>query len=147
MGRKFEYAPGSHLFWFELSLPVVSRQFRPSMTILAASAAFRRGLGVSAADLLGRRGRRCRRNRVESANSLRCRRQAAPLFNSFAGPLRRTISAYFSRYLEARWSLWITIRRLVGSLALVGNARSDERYTSDISLDVHWRTDPHRPTD
>src|ERR1700722_11642859 len=44
---------GSHLFWFELSLPVVSRQFRPSMTILAASAAFRRGLGVSAADSLG----------------------------------------------------------------------------------------------
>src|ERR1700722_3200589 len=35
----------------------------------------------------GRRGRRCRRSRVESANSLRCRRQAAPLFNSFAGPL------------------------------------------------------------
>ena len=94
-----------------------------------------------------RRGRRCRRSRVESANSLRCRRQAAPLFNSFAGPLRRTISAYFSRYLEARWSLWITIRRLVGSLALVGNARSEERYTSDISLDVPWRTDPHRPTD
>jgi hypothetical protein len=75
---------GSHSFWVELSLPVVSQQFRPSTAILSGSGGFGCGLGVSAADSLKQRGRRCRGTQVELANSLRCRRLAAPLFNSFA---------------------------------------------------------------
>jgi serine/threonine protein kinase len=59
---------GSHLLLFELSLPVASQQFRPSTTILAASAAFRRGLRVSAADSAERRSSQHHFNRSNRRN-------------------------------------------------------------------------------
>jgi hypothetical protein len=79
---------GSHLLLFELSLPVVSQQFRPPTAILAASGGLRHGLGVSAAAFTGPARGQCSRSLAELAESLRCPCQASPLFNrsGSAGP-------------------------------------------------------------
>jgi hypothetical protein len=47
---------GSQLLLFELSLPVVSLQFRPLAAMVAASGGFKNRLGVSGADLIAARG-------------------------------------------------------------------------------------------
>ena len=59
---------------FELSLPVVSQQFRPSTAILAASGGFRRNLGVSGAEFGAGSDGESRPDKVELAESLRCSR-------------------------------------------------------------------------